>query len=102
MEKKEKSTLKVLVWVFRQEKLNIVSFKMKNDNITIPKVNEKDESMKIFTDNSYNLESTTEIIAATFEDLDCIFPQFENRPWERNKKQSHHTFCKSEANCDFH
>ena len=64
MEKKEKSTLKVLVWVFRQEKLNIVSFKMKNDNITIPKVNEKDESMKIFTDNSYDLESTTEIIAA--------------------------------------
>ena len=53
---------------------------MKNDNITIPKVNEKDESMKIFTDNSYNLESTTEIIAANFEDLDCIFPQFENRP----------------------
>ena len=49
---------------FRQEKLNIVSFKMKNDNITIPKVNEKDESMKIFTDNSYDLESTTEIIAA--------------------------------------
>ena len=37
---------------------------MKNDNITIPKVNEKDESMKIFTDNSYDLESTTEIIAA--------------------------------------
>ena len=64
MEKKEKSTLKVLVWVFRQEKLNIVSFKMKNDNVTIPKVNEKDESMKIFTDNSYDLESTTEIIAA--------------------------------------
>lgn len=49
---------------FRHEKLNIVSFKMKNDNITIPKVNEKDESMKIFTDNSYDLESTTEIIAA--------------------------------------
>jgi len=53
---------------------------MKNDNITIPKVNEKDESMNMGTDNSYNLESTTKIIAATFEDLDCIFPQFENRP----------------------
>ena len=45
------------------KKLNIVSFKIKN-NDTIPKVNEKDESMKIFTDNSYDLESTTKMIAA--------------------------------------
>lgn len=37
----------------------------KIDN-TILKVNEKDESMKIFTDNSYDLETTTKMIAADY------------------------------------